>query len=82
MFDREQLQKGGELFFHLLKNQVLPITDSLAYDFVNNPDIQEIVNHCRPRRPKGLLHQGEHTYGEQKRCFHIRHFLYTNEKQI
>lgn len=43
MFDREQLQKGGELFFHLLKNQVLPITDSLAYDFVNNPDIQEIV---------------------------------------
>ncbi len=39
----DKLQKGSEVFFHLLKNQILPVTDSLAYDFVNDPDIQEIV---------------------------------------
>lgn len=43
MFGREQLQKGGELFFYLLKNQIIPLSDTLAYDFINNPDIQEIV---------------------------------------
>ena len=43
MFDSEQLQKGAELFFYLLKNKIIPISDSLAYDFVNSPDIQEIV---------------------------------------
>lgn len=43
MFDREQLQKGAELFFHLMKNQIIPLSDTLAFDFINNPDIQEIV---------------------------------------
>jgi len=43
VFGREQLQKGGELFFYLLKNQIIPLSDTLAYDFINNPDIQEIV---------------------------------------
>lgn len=36
-------KKGQNYFFYLLKNKIIPISDSLAYDFVNSPDIQEIV---------------------------------------
>lgn len=44
LFTSEDLQKGSEIFFHLLKNKIVPRVDTLAYEYIDNPDIRQIVN--------------------------------------
>lgn len=43
MINSEQLQRGSEIFFYLLKHKVIPISDTLAYEYINNSDIREVV---------------------------------------
>lgn len=42
-YTSEDIRKASELFFHLLKNRVLPASDILTVQFYDNNDISEIV---------------------------------------
>lgn len=43
MIYEEQLKRGSEIFFYLMKHKIIPISDNCANDFINNSDIREIV---------------------------------------
>lgn len=44
MYTNQQLQKGSEIFFHLLKNKTISCKDTLAFEYIDDPDIRQIVN--------------------------------------
>lgn len=39
----DSIQTGSQLFFKLLKENILPLEDNLAQEYLNNPDIREVV---------------------------------------
>src|SRR5690554_3651263 len=39
----DSIQTGSNLFFKLLKENILPLEDNLAQEYLNNPDIREVV---------------------------------------
>lgn len=43
MYVTEQIQKGAQVFFGLLKNKVLPADETLAQEYYNNVEVREIV---------------------------------------
>lgn len=43
MVYEENLKRGSEIFFYLLKNKIIPVSDNCANDFINNSEIREIV---------------------------------------
>ncbi len=43
-YTSEDVRLASELFFHLLNNRILPLTDTLGSEYVENNDIREIVN--------------------------------------
>ena len=43
MINNEQLQEGAQVFFHLLENKILPLTDAKAHLYMEDPDVREVV---------------------------------------
>ncbi len=43
MITHEHLQKGSEVFFSLLENRILPLTDARVYSYMEEPEIREVV---------------------------------------
>ena len=43
-YTSEDIRLASELFFHLLNNRILPISDTLASQYGDNNEIREIVN--------------------------------------
>lgn len=43
-YTSEDVRLASELFFRLLNNRILPLTDTLGSEYVENNDIREIVN--------------------------------------
>lgn len=43
-YTNEDIRKASELFFHLLKNRILPATDILASQYYDNNEVREILN--------------------------------------
>lgn len=43
MYGSEEIRKGAQVFFALLKNKILPHTDSIAQEYYNSVEIREIV---------------------------------------
>lgn len=43
MINNEQLQEGAQVFFYLLKNKILPLTDAKAHMYMEDPDVREVV---------------------------------------
>lgn len=39
----ESIQKGSALFFNLMKEKIIPLEDTGAQEFLNNPEIREVV---------------------------------------
>jgi len=42
LITHEHLQKGSEVFFSLLDNKILPLTDARAYTYMEEPEIREV----------------------------------------
>jgi hypothetical protein len=43
MYTSEQIQKGGQVFFELLKNKVLSADEMVSQEYYNNVEVREIV---------------------------------------
>jgi hypothetical protein len=43
MYSTEQLQKGAQVFFELLKNKILSAEDAIAQEYYNNVEVREVV---------------------------------------
>lgn len=43
MYSNEEIRKGSQVFFALLKNKILPSTDSIAQEYYNSVEVREIV---------------------------------------
>lgn len=43
-YTSEDIRQASELFFHLLKNRILPANDILASQFYDNNEVREILN--------------------------------------
>ncbi|NLY18409.1 MAG: hypothetical protein GX045_05565 [Clostridiaceae bacterium] len=43
MYSIEEIRKGAQVFFALLKNKILPYSDSIAQDYYNSVEVREIV---------------------------------------
>lgn len=43
-YTNEDIRKASELFFHLLKNRILPANDILASQYYDNNEVREILN--------------------------------------
>jgi len=40
----DAIQTGSQLFFKLLKEKILPLDDNLAQEYLNSPDVREVVS--------------------------------------
>jgi hypothetical protein len=43
MYNSEDIKKGAQVFFTLLKNKILPAADSIAQEYYNSVEVREIV---------------------------------------
>ena len=53
-YTNEDIRKASELFFHLLKNRILPASDILASQYYEHNEISEILNNTCKILRKGL----------------------------
>lgn len=43
-YTSEDIRKASEVFFHLLKNRIIPISDVLGSEYYDNNEVREIIN--------------------------------------
>ena len=43
MYNSEEIKKGSQVFFALLKNKILPASDSVAQEYYNSVEVREVV---------------------------------------
>ena len=43
-YTSEDIRKASEVFFHILKNRIIPISDVLGSEYYDNDEVREIVN--------------------------------------
>lgn len=43
MYNSEEIKKGSQVFFALLKNKILPASDSVAQEYYNGVEVREVV---------------------------------------